>query len=136
MREREPLLAHQRLVQRAELREHVGELERRARDGELVRRAARVGEDLADLVEQLPAAADDARDAVELPVAQRAEDAVAQDLGVRDDGGERRAQIVRDVREELRLQRIARFEIGDVLKSLLELRLERDHATVGSWTAA
>ena len=91
----------------------------RARDRQLVRRAARVREDLAHLLEQLAAAVDDPRDAVELSLAQRAEDAVAQDLRVGDDGGERRAQVVRDVREELRLQRIARFEIGDVLKSLL-----------------
>ena len=49
---------------------------------------------------------------------------------MRDDGGERRAQIVRDVREELRLQRVARFELGDVLQRLLELRLERHHATI------
>jgi hypothetical protein len=38
---------------------------------------------------------------------------------VRDHGGERRAQVLRDVRKELRLQRIARLEIRDVLKSLL-----------------
>ncbi len=128
-REREPLLAHERVVQCAELREHVGEVERRAGDRELVRRAARVGEDLADLVEQLPAAIDDPRDAVELPLAERPEDAVAQDLGVRDHRGERRAQVVRDVRKELRLERVARFQLGDRLKSLLELRLERHHAS-------
>ena len=81
---------------------------------ELVRRAARVGEDLADLIEQLPPAADDAAHALHLSRRQIAENPVAQDLGVRDHRGERRAQIVRDVGEELRLERVARAQLGDL----------------------
>ena len=98
---------------------------------ELVRRAARVRQDLADLIEQLAPAADDAADALELARRQIAEDSVAQNLGVRDDRGERRAQVVRDVREELRLQRIARAQLRDLDGGFLELRLERVDARLG-----
>jgi hypothetical protein len=130
--ETQSLLAHERLVDRAQLREHVAQVEPSRRDGELIRRAARVGEDLADLVEELASAVDDARDAVELAVAERTEDAVSQDLRVGDHRGERGAEIVGDVREELGLQRVAGLEVSDVLKSLLQLRLQRDHATFGA----
>ena len=86
---------------------------------ELVRRAARVGEDLADLIEQLAAAVDDpARccrccrvvSAPSIP-SRRISACVMI-------GGERRAQIVRDVREELRLERVARLQLGDIALSL------------------
>ena len=88
---------------------------------ELVRRAARIREDLADLIEQLPSAADDPANAVELSRRQIAENSVAQNLGVRDHRGERRAQIVRDVGEELRLERVARAQLGDFAARLLEV---------------
>ena len=115
--ERQPLLLEQRLVQRAHLLEHLADGEPRRDDRELVRRAARVGEDLADLVEQLASAADDAAHALELSRRQIAENPVAQNLGVRDHRGERRAQIVRDVREELRLELVARAQLGDFAAS-------------------
>ena len=98
---------------------------------ELVRRAARVRQNLADLIEQLASAADDAANALQLPRRQIAENSVAQNLGVRDHRGERRAQIVRDVREELRLQRVARAKLRDLDRGLLQLRLERSARASG-----
>jgi hypothetical protein len=53
-----------------------------------------------------------------------AEDPVAQDLGVRDDRRERGAQVVRDVREELRLERVTGLELRDAARRLLELGLQ------------
>ena len=105
--QRQPLLRDQRLVERRDLRDDRTNVEFARRDGELVRGATRIGEDLADC--SLPAARDDARDALALALRQGTEDAVAQDLGVGDDGRERRAQVMRDVRQELRLERVTRL---------------------------
>ena len=96
-----------------------------ARERELIRGAARVGENLADHVEQLASAADDAADAVLLPRRQLAQDAVAQDLAVRDDRGERRAQIVRDVGQELGAQRGLVAQLGDEPRELEILLLQQ-----------
>jgi hypothetical protein len=118
----------ERAVEREHLLDHRGERERGHRQRELVGRAARVGEDLAHHLQQVVAALDDPVDARPLPVAERAEHPVAEDLGVRDDGRERRAQVVRDVREELRLQPVARLQLGDEAPRLAGLRLERREA--------
>jgi len=60
----------------------------------------------------------------------RPEKSVAEDLGVRDHGRERRAQVVRDVGEELRLELIPRPQVRDLFQRLAQLRLERLNALV------
>ena len=60
-----------------------------------------------------------------------AENAVAQDLTVRDDGGERRAQIVRDVGEKLRAQRRLVAQLGDESRELKDLLLQRRESLGG-----
>jgi hypothetical protein len=103
----------QRLVERAGLLEHLGDRKRRRGDSELIRGAARVVENLADLLQQLAPAVDDPGHALELTVAQCAENAVAQDLGMCDDGCQWGAQVVRDVREELRLEGVLGAQLFD-----------------------
>ena len=123
-REEQRPLGDERSVERRHLRDQLIHGEIAVRRRELVRRAARVREDVADHVQQLPAAADHADDALALPRVELAEDPIAQDLGVRDDGRQRRAQVVRDVREELRLQRIFVPQLRDFARELKMLLLE------------
>ena len=80
------------------------------------------------VLQQLVAALDDARDAAALPVVHLAQDAVAQDLGVRDDGREGRAQVVRDVRQELRLKRVARLQLRDEPRRSARTAVRRQRA--------
>src|SRR4051812_4204819 len=89
----ELLLGQQRLIEPRYLINDFREREGRGSQGELVRRAARVREDLAYLVEQLPTAGDDPADALELALVHLAQHPVAKDLGVGDHRGERRAEI-------------------------------------------
>src|SRR5512141_662349 len=82
-------------------------------------------QDLGDHVQQLSSARDDRRDAVTLLGRDVAKNPVTKNLRVRDDGGERSAQVVRDVGEKLRLQRVALAQVHDETLRLDELRLER-----------
>ena len=100
-------------------------------DGELVGGAARIREDFANLVQQLTSAVDDAANALELPGRQGAEDAVAEDLRVGDDRGERGPEVVRDVGEKLGLRGAQRLELGNALARFLELRRQRRCAPIG-----
>src|SRR6185437_10460197 len=118
----QPLLLEQRRIERAHLIQRIADREDRCGERELVRRAPRVRENLSDLGEQLASAIDDPAHALHLSHRQIAQDPVAQDLGVRDHGGERRTQVVRDVRQKLRLERVARPQLGDLDDRLLELR--------------
>ena len=122
--QRQAFLRDQRLVERRNLRDDRRDVKLARRHGELVRRTARVGENLAHRLEQLAAAADDARHAVALLLGQRAENPIAQDLGVRDDRRQRRPQVMRDVREKLRLERVARLQLGVDLRRLVQRLLE------------
>jgi hypothetical protein len=124
-RQLQALASRERLVQGARLFEHLCDVEHRRGDGELIRRASRVVEDLADLLQELASAVDDAGDALQLPVTQLTEDAVAQDLGVRDDGRQRRPKVVRDVGEKLRLEGVLRPQLLDHPHRVLVLRLEQ-----------
>src|SRR5262249_44629205 len=129
-RQREAFLLEQRLVQHAHLLEHFPNRESRRYERELVRRAARIRQDFTHLREQLTSAADDAAHALHLTRREIAEDAVAENFRVCDDGGERRSQVVRDVGEKLRLQTIASAKLGDLHYGRLQLALERGHPRV------
>jgi len=93
----------QRGVHLVHLPHHLVEREGRGADADGLRVGAGVGEDLLDHGQELPAGADHALDGLALAGRDVAQHAVAQDLAVGDDGGERRAQLVRDVGEELAL---------------------------------
>jgi hypothetical protein len=71
------------------------------------------------------ATVDDASDAFTLLLIQLAEQPVPQNFGVCNDRSERRAQVVRDVRKKLRLQRVTRSQIVDGALSVTRLRLKR-----------
>ena len=87
--------------------------------------------ELLGAVEELSAAADDPRDALRLSLVERAQDPVAQDLRVRDDRRQRRAEVVRDVREELRLQGVLIAQLRDRPGEPEILLLERRQAAFG-----
>src|SRR5690606_20231970 len=57
-------------------------------------------------------------------------DPVAQDLGVRDYGRERRAQVVRDVGQELRLERVPCLQIANDARGLAQARVHRSGIAV------
>ncbi len=65
-----------------------------------------VGEDLLDHRQELAARADDRSGRPPLPRVDLPEQPVAEDLAVGDDRGERRAELVRDVGEELGLRHV------------------------------
>ena len=121
--ERELLLLEQRRIQGADLIEDVANVEARRDEVELIGGGAGVRQNLTDLIQQLTAAANDAPDTVHLPRREITEDAVSQDFRVRDHRRERRSEIVRDVGEELCLERVTRAQLGDLDHRLFELRL-------------
>src|SRR3954464_7168348 len=86
--------------------------------------AAGVRQDLANLREELASTADDPVDALHLAIGERSEETVAENLGVCDHRRERCAQVVGDVGEKLRLQLVARAEVGDLLERGAQLDLE------------
>src|SRR4029077_2975654 len=91
------------LIQRPNLVDQLRDVEVGTGENDLVARAAHVGENLVDHVDQLLAAVHDAGNAVPLLLIQLAQHPIAQYLGVRDDSGEWGAKIVRDVGEKLGL---------------------------------
>src|SRR6266705_556962 len=119
------LLRRKSLVEHSDLVDYFGDVEFCANEIDLITGAAHVGEYLVDHVEQLLSATHDAGDAIPLLGIELPEHPVAQYLGVGDDSSERRPQVVRDVREELRLERVTNLQLVDGALRLLDLRLER-----------
>ena len=113
-----------------DLLQHVADQEARRNQCQLIGGTARIREDLTNLRQQLSAATDDAVDALQLSIGDRAEEAVTENLGVRDHGRERRPKVMRDVGEELRLQLIASAQVGDLLERRAELELQRRKSIV------
>src|SRR6476469_94498 len=84
----------------------------------------RMRQDLGDHVEQLSAAGNDHGDAFLLLRADLAENSVPKDLRVSDDCGQRRSEVVRDIRKKLRLERIAITKVGDHALRVGQLEFE------------
>src|SRR2546423_3827096 len=118
------LFGCQRLVEQSHLIDNLGDREFGAHERHLITGATDICENLVDHVQQLLAAIDDASDAVALFRVQLTEHAITQYLCVGDDGSERCAQIVRDIRQELRLQRVTRGEVVDGFLRLASLSLK------------
>ncbi len=97
------LLADQRGVHVVHGADHLADLPLRRLQLDGARIGAGVGEDFLDHRQQLPARADHGLHRVALPVVQLAEKAVAQDLAVGDQRGERRTELVRHVGQKPRL---------------------------------
>src|SRR5687767_1095305 len=120
----EPLLGGKGFVQKLHLIHDLCDRKLGSDQTYLVARASDIRQDLVDHVDQLLAAVHDSGHACVLPRVQLAEHSFAQNFGVRDYRGERRAQVVRYVGEELRLQRIAGLELVDRLPCFFALRFK------------
>jgi hypothetical protein len=120
----QPFFRCQSGVQQPHLVHNFGYRKLRSNQMDLIAGAPDVGEDLVDHVDQLLAAVDDAGDALPLPRIQIAEHTFTKDLRMRNDRGKRSSEVVRDVGQELRLERIARLQLVDSPLCFLALRFK------------
>ena len=126
--ERNRIVSVERAEHPAQQSEEVVDLEPRWPYGRLPSFDPREVEKIVDETEQALAGGVDEADLPFLFVGERAVDAAEEELGQGEHGGERRAQLVAQAREELRL-RVARA--AELLGTLVELRVQGDDSAVG-----
>src|SRR5678816_4108587 len=119
------LTRNERLIQLIDLIDNLIQREQRRIDGQRLAGSLRVQKNFRNHVQKLPATGNDRADALTLPLIHVPQQSVAKNFGMRDDRGQRRSQIVRNVREKLRLQRVAIAKFPNSAIQVGELRLQR-----------